>query len=259
MKVLVVSSAVAVVCCAHSLMAATYYKVGTDAAGATSFDGNVSGTVGWSTTQGATSTATVSDFESSDFIVGTGTSLRIPATAPHIAFRGRTLTLAGGTIMLKRSANGGNRNVTISPLVVDGSGSIGMAQDKTQFTLMGTLQLTSGSALTLAFGTAASAGDFRPLVIDSALAGDETTSIAIAGSGVASNKSGLTLNSAGGFLGTIASDGSAAPTFSLAINGAFGGTIKSLPASTTASHFLLTPRALVSVCAAAVNLIYYLR
>lgn len=32
MKVLVVSSAVAVVCCAHSLMAATYYKVGTDAA-----------------------------------------------------------------------------------------------------------------------------------------------------------------------------------------------------------------------------------
>lgn len=31
MKVLVVSSAVAVVCCAHSLMAATYYKVGTDA------------------------------------------------------------------------------------------------------------------------------------------------------------------------------------------------------------------------------------
>ena len=30
MKVLVVSSAVAVVCCAHSLMAATYYKVGTD-------------------------------------------------------------------------------------------------------------------------------------------------------------------------------------------------------------------------------------
>ena len=37
-------------------MAATYYKVGTDAAGASSFTGNVSGTVGWSTTQGATAT-----------------------------------------------------------------------------------------------------------------------------------------------------------------------------------------------------------
>ena len=234
MKKLAFAGAAATVLCVQTLMAATYYKVGTDAAGASSFTGNVSGTVGWSTTQGATSTTTVTDFESSDFIVGTGTGLRIPATEPDIAFTGRSLTLAGGTILLKRGANGGNRGVTISPLAVNSSGTIGMAQDKSTFTLKGTVDITSGSELMLQFGTASGSGDFRPLVISSAVTGDETTSIKINGSGNAGNKSGVTLNDVGGFLGTILSDGTAAPTFSLAINGAFGGTITSLPASTTA-------------------------
>lgn len=233
MKALVVSSAVAVVCCANSLMAATYYKVGTDAAGASSFTGNVSGTVGWSPTQGATATTTVSDFENSDFIVGTGTGLRIPATEPDIAFTGRSLTLAGGTIILKRGANGGNRKVAISPFVVNEAGTIAQAQDKSVFTLTGTLDIMPGSTLTFQFGTASGSGDFRPIVVDSAITGDAASAINIAGSGNAGNKSGLTLNAAGDFLGTIKSDGTA-PTFSLVINGAFGGTITALPTSTTA-------------------------
>ena len=47
MRKLALAGAAAATLCVQALMAATYYKVGTDAAGASSFTGNVSGTVGW--------------------------------------------------------------------------------------------------------------------------------------------------------------------------------------------------------------------
>ena len=46
--------------CSAGAFGATYYKVGGDGGNQSSFYGNVSGKVGWSTTQGATTTSAFS-------------------------------------------------------------------------------------------------------------------------------------------------------------------------------------------------------
>lgn len=191
--------------------AATYYKVGTDAGGTSSFAGNVSSSVGWSTTSGASKTSTVSDFANSDFIVSGNVFLRLPATDVDVAFGGRSLTLTnGGSLTLKKNVTEGNRNVTINDLRVDGAGTINMAQDLSQFTFRGAVSLAADSALTFNFGLSTSAVDKRSLVMDAAITGGETTSLVISGSGTtAQNQSSpLTLNNVGSFFGTIKAAGS---------------------------------------------------
>ena len=219
--------------------AATYYKVATDAGGTSSFAGNVSSSVGWSTSSGASSTSAVSDFANSDFIVSRGYFLRLPATDADIAFGGRSLTFTdGGALTLKKNVNEGNRNVTIDDFRVVGSGLINMAQDLSQFTLKGAVTIAADSALTFNFGLSGSAADKRPLVMDAAISGDETTSLIISGSGTTSQSqsSPLTLNNVGNFLGTIKASGSPRQP-SLVVNGAYGGTLTDLPAETTVAWF----------------------
>ena len=228
-----------VVVAAGLCSAATYYKVGGDAGGTSSFAGNVSSSVGWSTTSGATSTSTVSDFANSDFIVSGNVILRIPATDADIAFGGRSLTLTnGGGLTLKKNVNDGNRNVTINDLRVVGAGSINMAQDLSQFTLKGAVTVAPEAALTFSFGLSTSAADKRALVMDAAITGDETTSLVISGSGTTAQtqSSPLTLNNVGNFLGTIKASGSPRQP-SLVVNGAYGGTLTDLPAETTVAWF----------------------
>ncbi len=219
--------------------AATYYKVGGDAAGASSFTGNVSSSVGWSTTSGASTTSTVSDFANSDFIVSGNIILRLPATDTDIAFGGRSLTLTnGGGLTLKKNVNDGNRNVTVNDLRVVGAGSINMAQDLSQFTLKGAVSVAPDAALTFAFGLSTSVADRRALVMDAAITGDETTSLVVSGSGTTSQvqSSPLTLNNVGNFFGTIKAGGSPRQP-SLVVNGAYGGTLTDLPAETTVAWF----------------------
>ena len=200
----------------------------------TSFTGNADTTNGWSTVENATTVDNNVVFAGSDFIVGSGKRLRLNLVDADVSFGGRSLTLAnGGELQLKKGADGGNRNITFSALSIDSLGTITMGQDKSQFTLKGAISLAADSTFRMAFGTASSSGDYRPLAIDSTLTGDATTAIDIIGSGDAANTSGLTLNNVGGFYGTITSTADS-PTFTLAINGAFGGTITALPASTTA-------------------------
>lgn len=72
--------------CCGLVEAATYYKVGNDPANSSSFAGNVSSTVGWSTTKGATTTTTVSDMANSDFIIDSPILMRTPAADTAVTF-----------------------------------------------------------------------------------------------------------------------------------------------------------------------------
>ena len=216
---------------------ATYYKVGSDPGNYSSFEGNASATVGWSVTQGASKPdATISDFANSDFIVGSAYQLRTPPTADvAIAFGGRSLTLTGGAYLtLKKETNGGTRTVTISDLVIDGSGSIAMAQDVTHFILDGAVSITSGSTFTVE-NAGKDAPDWRYLTVDASLSGDATTVLFLHGTSTTCGRS-VVLNNAGSFLGTIQSE-DAFKNLELTVNGAFGGTITSLPATTKSVTF----------------------
>jgi hypothetical protein len=212
--------------------AATYYKVGSDVSNTSSFAGNVDATHGWNTAQGASSTVTVSDFANSDFIVGSGLTLRTPVESDDdIAFGGRSFTLTGGgTLGLKKRSDGGTRRMTISNMVIDGAGTIDMKQDESLFILDGAITLNANSTLTISYACK-DAPDWRALAIDAVLTGDATTTLRMDGNGKSSNRP-LVLNNAGAFLGTITGMDNA-KNFSLVVNGAFGGTITSLPATTS--------------------------
>ena len=230
----------AAICTAAALpsFAATYYKVGSDEKNTSSFAGNVDNTHGWNTTQGASSTATVSDFANSDFIVGSGLTLRTPVESnDDIAFGGRSFTLTGGgSLGLKKRSNGGTRRLTISSMVVDGAGTIGMSQGESLFILDGAITLNANSTFAVAFACA-DAPDWRALTIDAALTGDASTTLHVrdydnGGSG----SRPLVLNNVGAFLGTI-TGADTAKSLDLTVNGAFGGTITSLPATTKSVTF----------------------
>ena len=218
--------------------AATYYKVGSDEANTSSFEGNVSTKVGWNTTQGATRTATVSDFANSDFIVGSSLSLRTPvASNDDIAFGGRSFTLTGGgKLYLKKRSNGGTRRLTISRMIIDGAGAVRMSQNDSLFVLDGAITLNANSTFAVAFACA-DAPDWRALTIDAALTGDASTTLHVRDddNGRSGNRP-LVLNNAGAFLGTITGTDNA-KNFSLVVNGVFGGTITSLPATTKSVTF----------------------
>ena len=66
-----------------------------------------------------------------------------------IAFGGRSFTLTGGgTLGLKKRSNGGTRRMTISNMVVDGAGTIGMSQDESLFILDGAITLKEAEGQT---------------------------------------------------------------------------------------------------------------
>jgi len=216
--------------------AATYYKVGTDTSPDSSFAGNISSKIGWSTTQGASSTVTVTDFENSDFIVDSAKQLRTAQTIPDLVFGGRSLTLTtGGLLTLKKQTDGGTRKVTVPNMIIDGAGTIAMAQDESLFILDGAISLNATATLTIQYGCN-NAPDWRALTIDAALSGDVTTTLYVEGPNGKTGHRPLVLNNVGSFLGTIAGVDTA-KNFSLTVNGAFGGTITSLPATTTSLTF----------------------
>ena len=218
---------------------ATYYKIGTDAAGQSSFAGNVSGSNGWAADASASATVAVTDWAGSDFIVNSGRTLRVSTQDAATTFGGRTLTLAEeGYLTLKKGNNGGSRRVTVADLRVDGRGVLGHAQDKSEFVLDGAVSLLPDAAFTLMFGLSNTSDDWRNLVVDAPIAGDETTALVLNGAGNQGvvQTSQATLNNVGDFRGTISAAG-APRNLTLVVNGPFGGTLTSLPNQTVVASF----------------------
>lgn len=226
-------------------LAATYYKVGGDGGGQSSFAGNVNTTDrGWSTTEYATKPDTSITFGGNDFVVGTNKNgeallLRTPANSDaNATFGGRTLTLKdGGSLALKRKTTNkeGTRTLTFTNLVVNSKGTITLANQITTFIFKGRVTLNDNSTLTVNVGVD---GDPRGLTIDSALTGGETSAINVKSNKLKGDTATLVLGDAGGFYGTITNEVFADnESFKLIVTNGFSGTISSLPATTTTATF----------------------
>ena len=149
--------------------AATYYKIGQDGYNKSSFSGNVSSSVGWSSVSSTSKTTDPTiDFENSDFIIKGSAVMRTPANGGSCTFAGQSLLLrAGGTITLK-NANGAT--ITFPNLVFE-NGIIGHGGVEVLNTLAGAFKITPGTYA--CFG----ADDIRTLVVTATVEGDETTVI----------------------------------------------------------------------------------
>lgn len=205
----------------------TYYMHGDDASGKTSFSSssNAGGGIGWGTeADGQAKTHTVSS--SHDYIVPSGTSIRTPTSGTATTFAGHSLTLIG-SLNIKRGGT-----FTINPLIAE-NGSIATANDKTTTTLAGGITIADGFSLKFNFGTSPTDGnDYRNLEVSSSISG--AGDIVIRGSGVA-KQTYLYLNGdMSNFTGSVTSDDTTEPPkFELQINNTFGGSIASIPSTTT--------------------------
>ena len=235
---------VAVAVCAMSVpsRAGTYYKLGNDESGFTSFSGAYSGgggKIGWTDSRDGKSAVTPTDIGNSDFIVGK--MLRPDNKATSQTFPGKTLTLeTGGQINV--AINGTLHTLTVATLVGAG-GRILFNSSSTPIApttiFEGGMQIESGSSL-----------EFRlyavgPILakIASKISGDATAAINLKvynQYGKDPSVKTLQLQDAANFYGKIADSSDYNQTgdnlqtgrLHLKLTGGFGGSIESLPRNT---------------------------
>ena len=168
--------AAAVLAAAPMASAATYYKIGSDALGMSSFTANVSDSVGWATEPDATQTTPFSEAEmaDSDFVVPAGLLLRTPTTAASAwTFGGRSLRIENGAALLVKASD--NAVIIVQDLIVAGGG-IDNGEGNNTYTIAGKITIETGSTLNLD----ASENDYtRTIVLAAPVHGDETTAIEI--------------------------------------------------------------------------------
>ncbi len=214
--------------------AGTYYKLGSDASGYTSFPGTYSGggnKIGWASSRDATTTVTPTDMANSDFVIVNGTSLRTSNKKGNYTFPGKTLVLeTGGSMNVKAGESGGGDSSFAIPMIVGAGGKISLNAARCSHTFTGAMHINSGSSLTLGFVDS----DARSGIFNSVLTGDGTTTLYLQAA-AGNTAQTLELSDAAGFLGTIADGGEGAVNekLILKLTGGFGGTITSLPAGTT--------------------------
>ncbi|MBQ9430067.1 MAG: hypothetical protein IJU44_00800 [Kiritimatiellae bacterium] len=161
---------------ASAVQGATYYKIGSDPVGSSSFFTNVSDTVGWAIAPDATETTPFSEEEmaESDFVIPAGLTLRTPEGEDAAwAFAGRSLRAESGAQILIKSEN--NAVITIDNLFAAGGG-FGNGLANNSYTVAGNISIESGMSLKLA---ASENNATRTMILDSTICGDATTSIVI--------------------------------------------------------------------------------
>ena len=228
----IIAAVFAFAICAPSL-AATYYKVGSDASETSSFEGNVSEDVGWATTQGATATETISDFANSDFVVPAGLLLRTPTTGGDWTFGGNSLRLEGDNTSTSLMFKAPNNAVMTIPSLIMAGGRIangnGNSSYTYSYTLAGYITIESGSSAWFA----AADSYTREIIVDAPIHGDATTVIGITDC----NRTGAAIfrfNNLSDFSGTITDEATAsAGSTKIYIDGQFGGSINSLSSKTS--------------------------
>ena len=107
---------------------ATYYHVGENGGGYSSFETSQDAGIGWSTELGGVVDANHKVFANCDYVLPTGTTLRTVEKDANQTFNGNSLELRGGTLALKRigSSNGvwyaPNQIYTFNRLIANGGG-----------------------------------------------------------------------------------------------------------------------------------------
>ena len=209
----------------------TYYFVGADDSGTSSFSGSTAGAVkGWATSQGGTPVQ-LNSLSAEDTFILTGTDAMNTLRAPgsdNPTFPGGTLMLNGGWLALP----GNSQTVTVNNLVANGGGIVHFSTGATM-TLAGNLAVEDGGFVIYVNA----GGNSRNMVVSSKVTG--AGPISFQGS-TSSDSSAEYIELSGDmseWTGTITDD----PTLSshmkqltLKLTGSFGGTITALPAGTVA-------------------------
>ena len=224
---------------AASANAGTYYKIGKDESGWSSFsgtyksnkDGSTSAAnIGWAKSSDG-EIAAVTEMGNSDFIIQSGTTVRTPSAVGLCEFGGKSLVLqTDGTLMTKS----GNMDATytLSNLIGSGGGILFNESDRLH-TIAGNISIVGNSSLNVGLN-----GDGQRAIISSKLTGDDSTTLYIttaekvaAGEPIMGQV--LEISDAAEFYGTIKGNSKIDEPFILKLTGGFGGTITSLPLGTT--------------------------
>ena len=208
--------------------AATYYKVGNDAKGTSSFAGNVSSTVGWAATSGASATTSFSALEmtNSTFIVGSGTLLRTPADSTSDTFGGKVLRLEGNGMDSIMSLKGADNSTVTIPHLVSQNGCIFAGDTDRSYTLKGKIDIVSGYGLYLCGHDSGT----RTMYVDAAICGDATTKLVFPQNNTGTGTQVLHINNAADFFGEATVTATSYGPTKLYINGPFGGSVGTLGA-----------------------------
>ena len=223
--------------------AETYYLVGQDGGGETSFfaSSNPGGGIGWSLSQGGT----VLDHTvaaGNDYMVPSGSALRTKADDDANAFLGDTLKLAG-EIWFKKTDNAASsvKVLTFPKLIADGGTLNNEKTDLNAFELAGALEIPEGKTLTV-LNQGDTTTKTRNFKISSTTTGSGTLFVSLGGGSTSGTSSKLELSGDWSeFTGQIAAASGktkyAAWTF--IISGAFGGAIGEMPDRSSNPNYII--------------------
>ena len=208
--------------------ATTYYLVGSDAAGASSFAKSSSSSVGWATRQNGSVIPTHTVSINYDYVIPDGNVMRLPTTTGALTFAGKSLTIVrNGGILLK----GTHDTVSFAQLTCDG-GAITAGDANKSTRISGPMTILDGTTLGFTVLRPDSTSD-TTVTIDE-LKGTGTLRLKASADTAASKTQTLVLTEAGDFQGTVnAASCSTDKKFVLQVKGGFGGAIASLPKGTS--------------------------
>ena len=208
--------------------ATTYYLVGSDAAGASSFAKSSSSSVGWATRQNGSVIPTHTVSINYDYVIPDGNVMRLPTATGALTFAGKSLTIVrNGGILLK----GTHDTVAFAQLTCDG-GAITAGDVNKSTRISGPMTILDGTTLGFTVLRPDSTSD-TTVTIDE-LKGTGTLRLKASADTAASKTQTLVLTEAGDFQGTVnAASCSTDKKFVLQVKGGFGGAIASLPKGTS--------------------------
>ena len=208
----------------------TYYKVGVDPYGYSSFAKSYNATYGWADAPGGTVDPDHIVDPEVNYVVSEGARLRTPFSGQAHTFAGKSIKLAG-VLCLNDTAGNSSKTINMGEMTVQGQSAVITVGNPTpRFTITGSLTIPDGQKLTV--NMYAESSTRYAVDIASSLSG--AGELAINGNPASySYRSELTLGDAANFTGTILTTSSRDMNFSLNVTGGFGGSIASLPDGTT--------------------------
>lgn len=224
--------------------AETYYLVGQDGTGDTSFfaSSNPGGGIGWSLSQdGKVLDHTVA--AGNDYMVPSASALRTDGNDNADAFLGDTLKLAG-EIWFKKADNAADKVkvLTFPKLIADGGTLNNEKTNLNAFELAGALEIPEGKSLTILNQGDTTTTKSRRFKISATTTGSGTLYVSLGGSSTSGTSSTLELSGDwSGFTGQIsaASGKTKYAAWTFIISGAFGGAIGEMPDRSSNPNYII--------------------
>lgn len=210
----------------------TYYKVGVDPYGSSSFAKSYSSSIGWAEAVGGTVDADHAVDPEVNYVVPEGTRLRTLPSGSVNTFAGKSLTLAGA-IALNDAQGYSSKTVNLPPVTVSSTTAVfTIGNPNAAYTLTGLVAVPESKLLRLNLYAESNSGPRYGLTLSGRLSG--AGDISIDGSATyAPPWSFVILSDAAAFSGTLKANTARDMHFNLKVTGGFGGSITALPVGTT--------------------------